>query len=329
MRAIDLFSGPGGLSLGFKSIGTEIVCSVEQNKHAFDTYCRHTTPPTHINKDIREVDFTSFKNKIDVVFGGPPCQPFSSGGLRRGDRDARDMIPEFLRVLFETQPCCFLMENVPGLVSHQNYFKTILGSFESLGYLVSWKVLNAADYGVPQKRKRLFVVGFREKEFKFPLPSHGEGLPYVASGSVVGLDGHGEAPSCLVRYAKNPDLRPSPYAGHLYNGGGRPLNLKEPAPTILASSGGHKTHWIDTQGVVPEYHAHLSRGGPAWSGSVPGARRLSVEECAALQTFPPEMTFSGPKSAQYKQVGDAVPPRLAMVLARAVALHLTQNRSVP
>jgi DNA (cytosine-5)-methyltransferase 1 len=128
----------------------------------------------------------------------------------------------------------------------------------------------------------------------------------------------GEPPSCPVVYAKYPDLRPSPYAGHLYNGGGRPINLSKPSHTILASAGGYKTHWVDTQDVAVEYHEHLMGGGKPRPGTVPGARRLTVEESALLQTFPRDLVFAGSRSAQYTQVGDAVPPLLAEALGRAV-----------
>src|SRR5690606_24169814 len=117
--------------------------------------------------------------------------------------------------------------------------------------------------------------------------------------------------------------RPNPYHGQVYNGGGRPINLAEPSPTILASAGGNKTPWLDRDGVVPEYHAHLMKGGKPRVGQVPGARRITVEEAALLQTFPPEIQFSGTRSSQYTQVGNAVPPLLAEVIGRAVVEQLT------
>src|SRR5690606_16446866 len=118
-------------------------------------------------------------------------------------------------------------------------------------------------------------------------------------------------------YAKNPDLRPNPYHGQLFNGGGRAINLEAPAPTILASAGGNKTHFIDIGKRVPPYHRHLMRGGKPRTGELPEARRLTVLECAALQTFPEGMKFVGPRSSQYAQVGNAVPPRLAAILGGA------------
>jgi DNA (cytosine-5)-methyltransferase 1 len=325
MRSIDLFSGPGGLSLGMKSQGAQIVCAVEKNSDACATYSLHTTVADHYNEDIAKIDFRKYRTKCDLVFGGPPCQPFSLGGLNQGRRDKRDMIPEFLRVIEEVAPEAFLMENVPGLTTkkHKAYLEQVLAAFASLGYNLSWAVLNAANYGVPQKRKRLFVVGFRHGQFLFPDPTHGEGkAPCIATKKIVEPVPIGTPPDCAVKYAKFPDLRPSPYAGHIYNGGGRPLDPDGPAHTILASSGGYKTHWVDTLGIAPEYHRHLQAGGKPWEGEVPGARRLSVEECALFQTFPPDMVFSGSRSSQYTQVGDAVPVRLAAALAKAVRRQL-------
>jgi len=326
MKLIDLFSGAGGLSVGLTRAGFEIQACVEMNRDAMDTYAVHSPNAVHFNQDIRTVSFESYRGKIDVISGGPPCQPFSIGGLRKSREDQRDMLPEYVRCLKEIQPCAFVMENVPGLLMKQTrvYFDWVLAQLAAAGYSLNWTVLNAADYGIPQKRRRLFILGSRQEPLRFPVPTHGPGfpLPHVSALDILGPDPIGEAPNCPVKYARSPDLRPSPYAGHIYNGGGRPIDPTGPCHTILASSGGYKTHWIDTQGVAPEYHAHLRAGGEPWEGTVPGARRLSVEESAIIQTFPREMTFVGKRSSQYKQVGDAVPPDLAYVVGRAVFRQL-------
>ena len=318
------------MTLGFKAAGVKIQCAVEITPDAFATYSLHTRPKDHFNGDIAEVDFRKYRSESEMVFGGPPCQPFSLGGLNRGRKDRRDMIPQFIRVLTEVQPLCFVMENVPGLTlrGHRTYFESVLQALTGAGYKLSWQVVNSADYGIPQKRRRLFIVGFRDRTFRFPDPTHGLGQknPYVPCGSVIGKEPIGEPPDCPVKYARSPDLRPSPFAGHVYNGGGRPINLLEPAPTILASSGGYKTHWVDTMNVACEYHQHLMAGGKPREGFVPGARRLSMEECALLQTFSKEMKFSGSRSSRYTQVGDAVPPVLAEVVAREV-MRQAQRKS--
>lgn len=328
MLAIDLFSGPGGLSLGMKEAGIKPIVAVEKSRDTVETYSNHTPEAEHFCGDICTFSFERYKGRVDVVFGGPPCQPFSTGGLRLGRSNTRNMFPEFYRVLQEAKPAAFLCENVPGLAtSHrQQYLAGILNQFEVLGYNVTWQVVLAADYGVPQKRRRLIIVGMRDSEFWFPKPTHGpQGRrPHVASGTVVSKDRPlGEPPDCPVVYAKYPDPRRSPYAGHVYNGGGRPLDLAAPCHTILASAGGYKTHWVDTLDIAPGYTAELLEGGPARSGAVPGARRLTIEESALLQTFPAGMEFAGSRSSQYTQVGDAVPPMLAQALGEALRAQLS------
>lgn len=331
MKLIDLFSGAGGLSLGLKRAGYDIQACVEMNHDAMNTYSLHEPNAIHYNEDVRGVSFKKFRGKIDIVAGGPPCQPFSVGGLRRSNQDKRDMIPEFVRCLREVQPEAFIMENVPGLMLKKTrpYFDSILAQLSACGYRLNWAVLSAADYGVPQKRKRLIVLGSRGMQLRFPAPTHGPGTSksHLSALDILGNEPIGEAPNCPVKYAKYPDLRPSPYAGHIYNGGGRPLDPQGPCHTILASSGGYKTHWIDTLGIAPKYHAHLQAGGKPLDGEVPGARRLSVEECALIQTFPREMQFTGKRSSQYKQVGDAVPPDFAFVIGRSVYFQLNGKTS--
>lgn len=327
MRALDLFSGPGGLSLGMKAAGVEPIVSVEKNKDAVATYAAHTGGAEHFCSDIRKIPFDRYRSRVDLVYGGPPCQPFSTGGLRQGTADARNMFPEFIRALEEAKPAAFLAENVPGLATANRvqYLGELIHAFERVGYNVAWQVVSAADYGVPQKRRRLIIVGMKKGEFWFPKPTHGPQAdqPHVASNTVVNkAQALGKPPECPVIYAKYPDPRRSPYAGHVYNGGGRPIDLEGPCHTILASAGGYKTHWVDTLDVAPDYTAHLLEGGEAREGPVPGARRLTLEESALLQTFPAGMWFSGSRSSQYTQIGDAVPPLLGEVLGRALRMQL-------
>lgn len=331
IRAIDLFSGPGGLTLGLKAAGFHPLCCVEKRPEAIETYTKHTPDADHYCEDIRKIDFAKYRGAAELVYGGPPCQPFSTGGLRKGSADSRDMIPAFLSVVETVQPLALLMENVPGLAvsSRIHYLESVLARIRKLGYTPAWRILNASHYGVPQNRRRLFIVGLRDRLFWFPKPTHGPGTdkPVIPSSSVIGPEPIGVPPDCPVVYAKYPDLRPSPYAGHLYNGGGRPIDLTKPCHTILASAGGYKTHWVDTLGVAPKYHEHLISGGKPWVGVVPGARRLTVEESALIQTFPKRLTFAGSRSAQYTQVGDAVPPTLAKHLGRALVRQLRGKKA--
>ncbi len=326
MNVLDLFSGPGGLSLGLQRAGFSVRAAVEFNKDAMATYLQHTSEAQHFNEDIRGVEFSQFRGKIDLVAGGPPCQPFSMGGARKSTADIRNMVPEFIRCVDEVKPYMFLMENVPGLTLSgvRPYFDGILHELAALGYHLNWSIVNSADFGVPQKRRRLFVLGCRDRTLQLPVPTHGLGRlhQHLRSRDLLTVEPMGIVPNSAVTFAKAPSLRPNPYAGHIYNGGGRPVDPDGPCHTILASSGGSKTHWIDTLGVAPEYHAHLLAGGMPRSGIVPGARRLTVEECAIIQTFPVDLEFCGSRSAQYTQVGDAVPPLLATAIGNAIAEQL-------
>lgn len=326
VTAIDLFAGAGGLSLGLQMADIEVVAAVESDVHCASTLALHLPYASIYDDDIRNLDLSIYRQKIDLVAGGPPCQPFSSGGLRASAADVRDMMPSFLKAISDIRPQAFLLENVRGLIVGQrsNYFNNLISEFQNLGYQVVWKVLNAADYGIPQKRLRLFVVGMREMSFIFPAPTHGvdQELPYVTVKDVLPKGQLGEPNTAKITYAKNPDLRPSPYHGQLFNGGGRPIKLDEPSPTILASAGGNKTHFIDDFNLVPQYHGYLINGGAPKIGVFPGARRLTIEESALIQTFPKDITFIGPRSSQYTQVGNAVPPRLAKILSKRIVEQL-------
>ena len=142
MNIIDLFSGPGGLSLGLRRSGLNVIANVELNRDAMDTYASHDANAIHFNEDVRGISFTQFRGKVDIVVGGPPCQPFSIGGLQKGKADERDMIPEFIRCLKEVQPEAFLMENVPGLIHKKSrpYFDSVLAQLSQCGYRLNWAV---------------------------------------------------------------------------------------------------------------------------------------------------------------------------------------------
>lgn len=315
ITAIDLFSGAGGLSLGLEAAGIESVCAVEIMKDAAATYAAVFPHATVHNGDIAEVDFRAYRG-VDIVAGGPPCQPFSIGGLRRGKEDQRDFLPEFVRAVLEVRPRVFIMENVPGLASFTPYLQSVFAPLFEEYRVAEPQVVNAADYGVPQSRRRLVIVGSRDGvEFKAPP---GNPRAHVPAGLVLKAAPQGEPNPSKIVFAKNPDLRPNPYHGHLFNGGGRAIQLDKPSPTILAGAGGNKTHFLDLEDRIPAYHAHLARGGGASSGELPGARRITVAESAALQSFPLGMAFAGRRSSQYTQVGNAVPPKLAQAIAEEV-----------
>ncbi len=327
LTAIDLFAGAGGLSLGLKAGGFHAVAAVELDRDACETYRTQVGADEVLATDVREIDFSRFTG-VDLVAGGPPCQPFSSGGLRHGASDVRDLLPDFVRAVLQAKPRAFLLENVPGLATdaHLGYLRATLSPLLDIYQISGPYLLNAADYGVPQRRRRMVMVGLREGNFIMP---DGGARNAIAAGSVLTTKPLGQPNTSIITFARTPDLRPNPYHGHLFNGGGRPINLEAPAPTMLASAGGNKTHWIDIGHVVPSYHKHLMGGGAPRQGQLFNARRLTVMESAALQTFPCGMSFAGSRSSQYTQVGNAVPVRLAQVVAEALADRLLVHRRKP
>ena len=321
-RTVELFAGAGGLSLGLNMAGWDVAVAIELSPGFMNTHRANLPDSEHLCADVRAIDFRQFC-PVGLIAGGPPCQPFSVSGKQLGNADERDMVPEFVRAVDEARPEFFLMENVAGLTSPRflPYLTDKIRSLESLGYDVFWQVLDAADYGVPQRRLRLFVVGVpRGCKFAFPEPTHGpQGeKPFVTVRQCLKDCPPDEPNLAKVVYAKNPILRRSPYAGMLLNGKGRPLNLNAPSKTIPATAGGNRTHVLDPSGILRKYHAHLVEGGRSRRGTVEGCRRLTLRESARLQTFPDWFTFTGRKSHQYCQVGNAVPPLLAAAVGKAV-----------
>jgi DNA (cytosine-5)-methyltransferase 1 len=326
VRVLDIFAGAGGLSIGLAAAGFEIVAGAEWDHDACETFAKAHPAAAVIEGDVGTVVFRSWRDDVEVLVGGPPCQPWSSGGKRLGAEDPRDGWPAFLRALGEIRPRAFVAENVAGFGggARLGYLRALVTELEILRFTVAARVVNAADYGVPQKRRRLVIVGIRGQAFVPPEPHHGpeRDRAWRAAGESIGVEPIGTPNPSIVTYAQAPDLRPSPYDGHVFNGGGRPIDLSRPAPTLLASMGGNKTPWVDAAGVVPAYHAHLRAGGQPRTGRVPGARRITVEEAALLQTFPPGTHFAGTRSSCYRQIGNAVPPLLAREIGAALLERL-------
>ncbi len=324
--SIDLFCGAGGLTLGLHNAGWITRVAVEFDTDAARTY-RANFPEVHLlEQDARLIDFSEWHGKVDLVAGGPPCQPFSVAGNQLSHLDPRDCVPQFIRAVEEIVPAAFIMENVHGLASarHAGYLGDAIRQLQALRYEVRTRVLDAADYGAPQHRRRVFVVGTRGGGFIFPEPTHGPRgtLPYVTAGQALADVPADKPNTAIVSYAKKPVMRPSPFAGMLVNGGGRPIDLSRPSQTIPASAGGNRTHIVDQDGVLVRYHEYLVKGGLPLEGLVKGVRRLTVQESARLQTFPDDFEFVGGQSARYRQVGNAVPPLLAEVVGRAVLEQL-------
>lgn len=338
---IDLFCGCGGLSYGFKEAGFEVLFGIDHWKDAISTF-----ENTHINakgivadlftetpKDISKE--TGVKD-IDVIIGGPPCQGFSIAGKRIIDDERNQLYKSFVSFVKYHQPKVFLMENVPNIVSMGKGFvkDSIIDDFQKLGYIVVCKVLLASDYGVPQNRRRAFFVGTKNnKEFIFPKPttkntiSSKEAISDLSEKSL--LDGsqyktepkseyqklirknskgiynheitiHSEQTISIISLVPDggnyKDLPEEFRKTRNVNIAWTRLNSKKPSFTIDT---GHRHHFHYKYNRVP-----------------------TVRESARIQSFPDTFIFLGSKTSQYKQVGNAVPPILAKVLAKEFKKYL-------
>lgn len=301
MKVVSLFSGAGGLDLGFKLAGHEIVWANDLYSDAVETYKKNIG--NHIVcKDIKYIDASEIPDS-DIIIGGFPCQGFSVANMKRHTGDERnELYKQYVRILAEKTPKFFLAENVKGILSLGNgkVFQMILSDFASLGYKIQYRVLNAADYGVPQLRNRVIIIGVREDietTFSYPLPTHS---PYGGNGKHKWV-GVAEALESLP----DPDL-PNSVCNHTYskyklnfNGyiGHRRLAPEKPAPTVTARGD-------DKGGVVILPHPN-------------GRRRMTCRELATVQSFPFDFEFVGPMSSIYRQIGNAVPPLLAKAIAQS------------
>ncbi len=346
MNAISLFCGAGGMDVGFKAAGINVLWANEFNVDAVKTY-KANHPDTSLKcVDIRTAkkDLNRFSmQNIDLVFGGPPCQGFSVAGKMDPNDERSTMIWEFFDVVQALSPKIFIMENVKALgvlLRWEPVRKNIYHRAEELGYYCFSRVLNASDFGVPQKRERVFFIGIKDVSNREDLVSTFDTIlatkhkPYPKLRECllqVGKAGSLENPvtcTAKISLAINPVIRKSPYAGMIFNGMGRPMDLNNLANTLPASMGGNKTpiidelllHNPDADDWIVSYHNAL------WTGkatdpavTVPSyLRRLTLKEAAAIQTFPSDYIFCGEKSSIYRQIGNAVPCKLAQAVAETV-----------
>lgn len=329
--AVSLYAGAGGLDHGFIEAGFEVEWAIDSDRHAVQTYKANlgdhivhgSLPDREPLDDLQP----------DLVIGGPPCQGFSVIG-RMDPADPRSRhVHRFLDVVEKLSPRAFCMENVKALAVNPRWAavrKRLERRARELEYQVELMVLNAADYGVPQARERMFLVGVRGGSPLCPV-STTKGSPMTVREALSGLPRFGELGNCMKSPAKvvpaaKPIMRPSAHRGSLlFNGSGRPLELDGPAKTLPASMGGNATPILDQEEVaegaepwVSEYHQRLLNGGKPRKRAPKRMRRITVEEAAALQGFPKGWEWCGPRGGIYRQVGNAVPPPLAERVAISV-----------
>ena len=301
MRVVSLFSGAGGLDLGFQDAGHEIVWANDNYEDAAETY-RKNIGDHLVLGDIQTIPSKDIPD-ADIIIGGFPCQGFSVANMKRHTKDSRNTLYlELLRVIRAKQPKYFLAENVKGLLSLDKgkVLQMIINDFESVGYSVKYEVLNAADYGVPQTRHRIIFIGVRKDlsvKIEFPPPTHADPAthpkrpvkPWLSIGQALsGIPEPEKAPELPNHTYSKYKLRFNGYLGH------RKINPKKPAPTVTARG--------DSRGGVVVLHHPKNH------------RRMSARELATTQSFPIDYEFSGCRSSVYRQVGNAVPPKMARAL---------------
>jgi DNA (cytosine-5)-methyltransferase 1 len=326
------YSVCGGTDIGFRLAGFKPVWANELDAHAAATYS--ATLGNHVAEgDIDSVAWPE-RGSVDVVIGGPPCQGFSVAGKMDPTDPRSQHVCRFMDIVEHVAPRAFVVENVKALAVSPRWRsirKRLEERTDELGYRARMLVLHAADFGVPQRRERMFMIGMRVEEPPASIPRTFD-YPVTVRQALAHLPAFGEPGNrsrCAAEIvpAKRPVLRSTAFRGSLlFNGSGRVLELDSTAPTLPASMSGNATPIIDQHEVetfaepwVVSYHRQLRAGGPPVSRAPAHMRRVTVEEAAQLQSFPLGMVFSGPLSAKYRQIGNAVPPPMAFAVAQAIA----------
>lgn len=320
MKIVSLFSGAGGMDLGFKKAGFDIIWANEYDNTIWETYVANHR--AHLDpRDIREIRSCEIPN-CDGIIGGPPCQSWSEAGALRGIKDARgQLFYDFIRILKEKQPKFFVAENVSGMLAdiHREAVKNIINFFEDAGYTVNLKLLNASDYNVPQDRKRVFYVGFRKDlsiKYYYPQPHKYKktlrdaiwdlretAIPAKAMNKTNGEE-------CKVL---NHEYMTGSYST-IFMSRNRVRSWDEQSFTIQAGGRHAPIHPQAPKMIFVEQNKRIF---------VPGKehlyRRLSIRECAKIQTFPDDFIFIyNNLSDGYKMIGNAVPINLAYAVAKSI-----------
>ena len=350
-KVIDLFSGVGGMSLGFEMAGFEIVLANEYDKEIAKAYEKNHPNTKMVAEDITKIPlkelFGEYRGKIAVVIGGPPCQGFSQKGKRKSINDERNFLFKYyVKVVDLVRPQYFVMENVPNLLtSEKGFFKReIEEMFGELGYVLNSDVLNAADYGVPQNRKRAVIIGKlsegEENKVMLPVKKGERVVVWDAISDLAYLESGEGANEQEYKYAakNNYQKRMREKSNTLFNHyATKHSKLALERLSLLPPEMGKE--------VLPEEHHTKSIYSGTWSRMIkndvsvtittrfdtPSSgrfthpylnRAITVREAARLQSFPDDFVFLGTKSAQMKQVGNAVPPLLAAAIAESIKIDM-------
>ncbi len=341
---IDLFAGVGGLSLGFEKAGFDVVLANEYDESIAEAY-KLNHQSTHmivgdITKLSLEETFSPYCGKIDVVIGGPPCQGFSQKGQRKTIHDERNFLFKYYVMVVDlVRPRYFVMENVPNLLTAEGGFfkKEIVELFNSMGYSLNAGVLNAADYGVPQNRKRAVIIGKRDGSApQLPKPSDKRTTIWDAIEDLAFLES-GEG-------AESQEYRLPPQSSYARQLRGESTVLHNHVATRHSDIALERLRMIPPNSgkeMLPKEHLTKSIYSGTWTRmgkdevsvtittrfDTPSSgkfthpyldRAITVREAARIQSFPDDFVFTGNKGSQMRQVGNAVPPLLAQAIATVI-----------
>lgn len=348
---IDLFSGVGGLSLGFEMAGFKAVLANEYDASIAESYVKNRPHVKMIVNDITQLPiqetFSEYRDKIDLIVGGPPCQGFSQKGQRKSINDERNFLFRYYyEVVALVKPKYFVMENVPNLLTTEDgYFKKEIESlFESIGYKIVADVLNASDFGVPQNRKRAVIIGrLGDYPLSMPKPKTKKVTIWDAISDLAYLESGEGSEVQKYRYAPQ-----SEYQRILRDGS---ILLHNHVATKHSELALERLRLIPPnkgREVLPPEHLTKSIYSGTWSRMLkddisvtittrfdtPSSgrfthpflnRAITVREAARIQSFPDTFVFHGNKTSQMKQVGNAVPPLLAKAIAEVILEDITRN----
>lgn len=299
---LDLFAGCGGLSLGFEAAGFKTI-GYEMNPDAAATYRKNLKGDCITEKLSLDSEYP----QAQIVIGGPPCQPFSVGGNQNGINDSRNGFPIFIDAVRKVKPAIFMFENVRGLLySNKWYFEIVVEELRSLGYNIEYQLLNAVNYGVPQNRERLFLIG-HNSEFIFPKKN---GRKNTVGDAISDIMETVPAESKFLTAAQDTYIANYEKASKCTNP--RDLYADKPARTLTCRNLSGATG--DMQRVkLPDGRR----------------RRVLIREAARLQSFPDWFTFEGAETSKYYQIGNAVPPLLAYKIASAIKECYDKIENIP
>jgi DNA (cytosine-5)-methyltransferase 1 len=312
LTCLEICAGAGGQSLGLEMAGFHHLAAVELDPDACETLRLNRPDWKVLEQDVHLFDATTYNGSVDLLAGGVPCPPFSIAGKQLGADDERDLFPQALRLVAESDPIAVMLENVKGLASTRfaHYRQQVLGHLYSLGYEADWKLLNASDFGVPQLRPRFILVAMKPEAFQYfewPTPEKSATTVGEALGDLMAADGWPGA----AAWAQQADaIAPTLVGGSRKHGG------PDLGPTRAREG------WLKL-GVNGK---GLADAPPTPDDPLDHLPKLTTQMAAAIQGFPPDWRFSGRKTASYRQVGNAFPPPVAAAVGEQIATAIQAAR---